>query len=423
MSVWRIELACPSLALAQSSHAWTPPFPASTFGDGQDGALQQLTSKAEACIWATGDRVIFSMSAPMVTESGDETSTNQQDYIEDRFKLCSQSPADCLKVVQKAVQLPEAIEKALLRRYGPSKQKFQQAILNSITQDPQKLWGSFWKDSAYELDVKDQADWENQVIVRAESECLHQMTDDTKHNLLCEDFESKGAHMKADEKEDEIDQGLLEKIKSKLKKKHAAGMGEDEGDTESKAWRELPTSKAYLKALRVHDSSSSGTPQSFERFEDAPEEAKRAVIDRWDGLRQGEKGFNDKADELMKEDGVPYHSTITAPMPGEPIVQPYQETVSWLVHPLSIPNPRLLVAHRTGAGKTCSMIRIFDNFFKDKRPKIAIFPVRRARTIMYFSCHSITVAEPWIAMPCPSLCADHSCVQQLLHGAARLEVS
>lgn len=337
--------------------------PTSTFGDGTDGALQQLASKAEACIWATGDRVLSSMSY------------NQQDRDEPRYKLCSQSPADCLKVVQKAMQLPEAIEKALLRRYGPSKQKFQQAIMNSITQEPKKLWDSFWKDSAYELEGKDQVDWENQVVVRAESECLARMTDETKHSLLCESFGTKGAQIKADEKEDELDEGLLEKMKNKLKKKHAAEMSDDELDRESKAWRELPTSKAYLNALNKLSSSSSGKPQSFERFEDAPLEAQKAIIDRWDGLRQGDKGFNAKADELMKRDGVPYHGTIVAPIPGEPSVQPYQETVSWLVHPLSIPNPRLLVAHRTGAGKTCSMIRIFDNFFKDKRPKIAIFPV------------------------------------------------
>jgi hypothetical protein len=40
----------------------------------------------------------------------------------------------------------------------------------------------------------------------------------------------------------------------------------------------------------------------------------------------------------------------------------------------SDPSQRMLVVHRTGAGKTCSMIRVADNYFKDKRPKVLLFP-------------------------------------------------
>ena len=197
------------------------------------------------------------------------------------------------------------------------------------------------------------------------------MSDETKRELLGEgnaSKASKGGPIK-EEADDDLDAEALQQAKMKLKQlKHATAEsgGDVAVESESKEWQDLPTTKAFMTAL--------GSPKSM-RFEEASEDAKKAVIDRWDNLRQGEKGFNAKAAELMKQDGVPYNTETTAPLPGEPSVQPYQETVSWLVHPLSIPNPRLLVVHRTGAGKTCSMIRICDNFFKDKRPKIAIFPV------------------------------------------------
>ncbi len=53
---------------------------------------------------------------------------------------------------------------------------------------------------------------------------------------------------------------------------------------------------------------------------------------------------------------------------------PSQETVSWLCRPQTYANPRLLVVHRTGSGKTATMIRVADNFYLDKRPKILLFP-------------------------------------------------
>jgi hypothetical protein len=56
-------------------------------------------------------------------------------------------------------------------------------------------------------------------------------------------------------------------------------------------------------------------------------------------------------------------------------LQPYQKTVEFLVHPFS-PIERLLVSHRTGAGKTISMVRVLDNFFFDPRPKVVILPTR-----------------------------------------------
>lgn len=107
-----------------------------------------------------------------------------------------------------------------------------------------------------------------------------------------------------------------------------------------------------------------------------------------EGMRPGEIGFSAYVREQMKRYNVPSTEEITAPADGTPLLQPYQQTASFIAHPSacaafaspeSPPGvapgyPRVLVAHCTGSGKTCTMIRIADNFFKDKRPKILLFP-------------------------------------------------
>lgn len=155
------------------------------------------------------------------------------------------------------------------------------------------------------------------------------------------------------------------------------------------------------------------------------EEAQKRV--KWSEkpmLKQGHKGFNDFADivlnseqaELVGEDfkmqpinhrllkcskcnkerdvgaGPQYFAHTESKswecaeddggcdVPEAPIdkvlnLQPYQKTVEYLAHPFSRVQ-RLLVAHRTGAGKTITMVRILDNYFYDPRPKIVILPTR-----------------------------------------------
>lgn len=99
---------------------------------------------------------------------------------------------------------------------------------------------------------------------------------------------------------------------------------------------------------------------------------------------------------MFDKHGIPDTRTIVAPgVLKAPIVQPYQQIPAYLVHPKSYslggidcdgykysqikcgptdPSQRLLVVHRTGAGKTCTMVRIADNYFNDKRPKLLLFP-------------------------------------------------
>ena len=94
----------------------------------------------------------------------------------------------------------------------------------------------------------------------------------------------------------------------------------------------------------------------------------------------GTEGFQAFARTMMTSSGVPSNERVLPPAElrpatwvssnPQPKLQPYQETVSFLVRPETYPNPRMLVVHRTGAGKTGTMIRIADNFFNDRRPKV-----------------------------------------------------
>ena len=108
---------------------------------------------------------------------------------------------------------------------------------------------------------------------------------------------------------------------------------------------------------------------------------------------QGAPGFNDFAREQMRLAGVPANPCVRPPEELEapqwvaaeqrPKLQPYQETVSYLCRPQSLPNPRMLVVHRTGCGKTATMIQIADNYFKDRRPKVLIFPTNAVCNSFY----------------------------------------
>ena len=123
----------------------------------------------------------------------------------------------------------------------------------------------------------------------------------------------------------EEDPALLAKKKSSFNKQITLSE-----DKESDAWQQLSTTMVYA---------------------DVTEEEAAA---RWEGWRQGMQGFNAHARKLMEKDRVPRQKSVCAPTSDKAVVQPYQESVSWLVHPKSLPNVRLLVVHRTGAGAICS---------------------------------------------------------------------
>ena len=121
-----------------------------------------------------------------------------------------------------------------------------------------------------------------------------------------------------------------------------------------------------------------------EGMEDAADVAPRSW-DQMDGfVPPGTPGFNAFAQEQMRAAGVPSNPRVLAAdelkpatwvaQQTKPKLQPYQETVAFLCRPQSLPSHRMLVVHRTGAGKTATMIQVCDNFFLDRRPKILLFP-------------------------------------------------
>ena len=60
----------------------------------------------------------------------------------------------------------------------------------------------------------------------------------------------------------------------------------------------------------------------------------------------------------------------------------YQSIVSYLVNPRR-PCRRMLCLHRTGAGKTRTIVNVLDNFYQDPRSKLLLFPNNNVRQNFY----------------------------------------
>lgn len=98
----------------------------------------------------------------------------------------------------------------------------------------------------------------------------------------------------------------------------------------------------------------------------------------WDPARQpGTPGFNSYATKVMVQSGLTDEKTfvIRCPTADQPSVKlnAFQKTPVFLVHPKT-PVHRFLVADRAGSGKTLIILFILQNFWRDPRPKILIFP-------------------------------------------------
>ena len=79
-------------------------------------------------------------------------------------------------------------------------------------------------------------------------------------------------------------------------------------------------------------------------------------------LHPGEEGFNAEMKKAMKGLLTP-DDELHCPAPGQPKrLQPYQKTLAFETDPTKTPVNRILVAHRTGAGKTLEIIRLIISF-------------------------------------------------------------
>ncbi|CAD7952248.1 unnamed protein product [Amoebophrya sp. A25] len=92
--------------------------------------------------------------------------------------------------------------------------------------------------------------------------------------------------------------------------------------------------------------------------------------------RQGQRGFNRFYRSLLQEEGFFNDRPANN---GEESLQllPHQEVVLYGLH--SGFTPRILVDHRTGAGKTLTMIKTLDTFLMCPWPKIVILPTETLR--------------------------------------------
>jgi hypothetical protein len=77
---------------------------------------------------------------------------------------------------------------------------------------------------------------------------------------------------------------------------------------------------------------------------------------------------------------------------GDPIeLKAYQKTVPYLLS--TIPNHRMLVAHRTGAGKTLTIIETLSKLYSDPRIKVVVFPT--ATLVTQFREDLLGTKTPW----------------------------
>lgn len=138
----------------------------------------------------------------------------------------------------------------------------------------------------------------------------------------------------------------------------AGGGSDDEADALVPAGDEAYDHAAAARLLDVVGSAVAGAP--------AKGEASRTWLDEEGYVPPGREGFNEFAREQMRRAGVPSNECVLpsselapatwAGQPAAPKLQPYQETVSYLCRPQSLINPRMLVVHRTGCGKTATMV-------------------------------------------------------------------
>ena len=105
--------------------------------------------------------------------------------------------------------------------------------------------------------------------------------------------------------------------------------------------------------------------------------------------RQGTQDFVKEFTEKMIERGYDPHSTngklrLTCEMTnGKKSTFAYQIPVPAIIRPENPDVSKMLVLHRTGAGKTITILKTINNFFFDIRPKFILFPKSNVRDNFY----------------------------------------
>jgi hypothetical protein len=159
------------------------------------------------------------------------------------------------------------------------------------------------------------------------------------------------------------------KEKAKEKAKEEAEKAKEERRKAEKALKE--TESARRRAAREEERKIKIAQARLERQLELSHNKIHGDISKI-ALKQTQKGFVDALQQAAKNDEIKL--AISCPREGEPATAfAYQEFVSYAMGPHS-PCKRLLCVHRTGAGKTLTIIKILENNFNDPRPKLVVFP-------------------------------------------------
>ena len=99
-----------------------------------------------------------------------------------------------------------------------------------------------------------------------------------------------------------------------------------------------------------------------------------STVQTWDrSVTQGSKGFTKYATEYLMQRNVDRFPLECPERSAAIKLFSHQKIVQTMFHPDTTVT-RLLVSHRTGSGKTLTMISVLNNFYSDNRPKVLIFP-------------------------------------------------
>lgn len=143
-----------------------------------------------------------------------------------------------------------------------------------------------------------------------------------------------------------------------------------------------PIRNKHIKVDRIRKPKSRGVSIA-KHLDNALEQWKLSQpITKWK-KSPGEKGFNKYANKMMKR--AKLEKKLKLKCDGSSFA--YQDTVSFCLHP-STTIDRLLVIHRTGSGKTRTMIKVLDNYYFDLRPKVLIFPTQEVTNNFYLQLMS-----------------------------------
>jgi hypothetical protein len=172
--------------------------------------------------------------------------------------------------------------------------------------------------------------------------------------------------------------------KAEAKAKRAREKAEAKAEAKTKRAREKAEAKAEAKVKRDRKKEEAKVAKAKAK-EENERKKKQGRTDALAAIkaRQGDPRFIDELRRAAARTGVEEMLNMTcAPKDGQRRPFAYQQFVSYAVTPRS-PVQRLLCVHRTGAGKTLTMVRILDNFFDDPRAKIVVFPNRAVANNFY----------------------------------------